>query len=73
MARDISARKLVEKTLRASEEQIRTLFDEASDGIAFADADTGTILDCNDALFQEILVARSGKLILVEIEPAAWS
>jgi len=50
IARDISARKQIEKALRASEEKFRTLFDEASDGIALADADTGTILDCNPAL-----------------------
>ncbi len=50
IARDISARKHVEEALRASEERFHTLFDEASDGIALADSDTGAILDCNAAL-----------------------
>jgi diguanylate cyclase (GGDEF)-like protein/PAS domain S-box-containing protein len=39
-----------EKDLQASEVRFRTVFDEASDGIALADVDTGTILDCNATL-----------------------
>ena len=47
---DISECKQAEKTLRQSEEQYRTLFAQALDGICLADAKTGEILDCNQAL-----------------------
>jgi len=50
----ITERMQAEQALRASEERFRTLFDEASDGIALADAHTGTILDCNVALCRMI-------------------
>jgi len=50
IARDISAREQAKKALRATEERYHTLFDETSDGVAVADADTGTILECNAAL-----------------------
>jgi PAS domain S-box-containing protein len=42
--------KRAEKSLRESEEQYRTLFAEAMDGIGLVDAKTGVILDCNQAL-----------------------
>jgi len=51
---NITERMQAEQALRASEERFRTLFDEASDGIALADADTGTLLDCNVALCRMI-------------------
>ena len=38
------------KELQASEEKYRTLFEEALDGICLADAETGIIIDCNQAL-----------------------
>ncbi|MBN2577441.1 MAG: response regulator [Pirellulales bacterium] len=53
---DITERKQVENSLRQSEEQYRTLFAEAMDGICLADAKTGVILDCNQAL--AVLVGR---------------
>jgi len=46
----ITERMQTEQAMRASEKRFRTLFDEASDGIALSDADTGAILDCNTAL-----------------------
>ncbi len=46
----IAERMQTEQALHASEERYHALFDEAGDGIALADADTGTILDCNAAL-----------------------
>jgi len=46
----VTERMQAEQALRASEERFHTIFDEASDGIALADMDTGTILDCNAAL-----------------------
>jgi PAS domain S-box-containing protein len=48
--RDITERRRAEQALRGSEERYRKLFEEAMDGIALADADTGILLDCNQAL-----------------------
>jgi PAS domain S-box-containing protein len=45
-----STLKETEKSLRKSEDRYRTLFNEARDGIALADRETGKILDCNRAL-----------------------
>ncbi len=47
---DIAAHKQAEAALRVSEERLRKLFDEAIDGIAVADLETGLLLDCNQAL-----------------------
>jgi len=41
-------RKVVEEKLRESEEKYRRLFEEALDAIFVADAETGTLVDCND-------------------------
>jgi two-component system, cell cycle sensor histidine kinase and response regulator CckA len=49
---DISERKRGEGALRASEERRRKLFDEATEGIGLADAETGEILDCNQAFLR---------------------
>lgn len=46
----ITERMQTEQAMHASEERFRTLFDAAGDGIALADADTGTLLNCNAAL-----------------------
>jgi PAS domain S-box-containing protein len=48
--RDITERKRAQQALGESEEKYRKLFEEAVDGIALADADTGILLDCNEAL-----------------------
>jgi PAS domain S-box-containing protein len=48
--KDITERKHMEEELRANEERYRLLFEEARDGIALADADTGILLECNQAL-----------------------
>ncbi len=42
-----------EQALRASESRYRKLFEEATEGIVLADAETGEILDCNQA-FEEL-------------------
>ena len=43
-------RKRAEETLRDSEEKYRALFAAESDGIFIVDKETGTIIDCNDAI-----------------------
>jgi len=45
----ITERKEAEEALRASESRYRTLFDGSRDAIVLVDAQTGEILDCNDA------------------------
>ena len=48
-SRDITERKKMEQTLRDSEEKYRRLFNEAIDAIFVADAETGILVDCNQA------------------------
>jgi PAS domain S-box-containing protein len=48
--RDITERKKAEDVIRESEEKYRTLFEDAKDGIALADAETSLLVDCNQAL-----------------------
>lgn len=55
--RDVTERKQAEKRLMESEEKYRTLFNEAMDAIFVADAETGMILDCNQAAME--LVGRT--------------
>ncbi|MBP7651868.1 PAS domain S-box protein [Candidatus Dependentiae bacterium] len=47
---DITELKKTAAALFASEERYRLLFDNARDGIALAESDTGIIIDCNKAL-----------------------
>jgi PAS domain S-box-containing protein len=50
LGRDVTEQKRAEEALRESEEKYRRLFEQAMDGIALADAETGILLDCNQAL-----------------------
>lgn len=51
LARDISARKVAEAALRASEEQYRSMFNASIDGLALWSAE-GAIVDTNPALWR---------------------
>jgi PAS domain S-box-containing protein len=62
IGRDITERKRAEEALRESEEKYRRLFEQAMDGIALADAETGIMLDCNQAL--AALVGRNRKELI---------
>jgi PAS domain S-box-containing protein len=48
-SRDITERRKIERTLRASERKYRKLFEEAMDAIFVADIETGILIDCNRA------------------------
>jgi PAS domain S-box-containing protein len=48
-ARDISERRRAEGAVLESDGRFRRLFEEATEGIVLADAETGVILDCNRA------------------------
>jgi PAS domain S-box-containing protein len=47
---DITERKRAQEALRESEGRYKALFSEALDGICLADAETGKIIDCNEAM-----------------------
>ncbi len=47
---DITERQRAKEALRESEEKYRALFAAESDGIFVVDKETGTIIDCNDAI-----------------------
>jgi PAS domain S-box-containing protein len=49
IVRDITERKKIENSLRESEAKYRKQFDEALDAIFVADAETGILIDCNNA------------------------
>jgi two-component system, sporulation sensor kinase E len=59
---DVTERKRANEAMRESEERYRTLFENAQDGIALAEVDTGIIVDCNEALCR--MVERSKEELL---------
>ena len=52
ITRDITARKAAENALRESEESYKVLFDQSLVAKCIADAETGTILDCNRRMLE---------------------
>jgi PAS domain S-box-containing protein len=50
LEKEIAERTKAEEAFRTSERRFRVLFEEALDGICLADAKTGIIIDCNQAL-----------------------
>ncbi|MDP3001677.1 MAG: PAS domain S-box protein [Bacteroidales bacterium] len=67
--KDISERRQAEEALRESEEHYKILFNEALDGICLADAETGLIIDCNQAMLSLVgrerveLIGQSQKIL----------
>jgi len=59
---DITERKKAEEALKESEEKYRTQFEEALDAILLADAETGTIINCNRAA-SELIGREKSELI----------
>lgn len=56
---DITDRKAAEQALSESEARYRTLFEDAQDGIALADASTGVLVDCNRALCRMVQMEKT--------------
>lgn len=61
-SREITERRRIEQALKESEEKYRKLFDEALDAVFVADAETGTLVDCNKAATK--LIGRSKEEII---------
>jgi PAS domain S-box-containing protein len=57
--KDISEKRSAEEALRKSEENYRTIFNAVSDMIFLHDAETGTILDANEAAVRQLGYSRS--------------
>jgi len=57
VVRDITERKQAEEALQQSEEKYRTVFNDASDGIALIDTEMGVVEECNTQF--EIITGRS--------------
>lgn len=57
--RDITEQKRAEQALSKSEEKYRKLFEEATDAIFIADAETGILVDCNRAATELVGMEKS--------------
>ncbi len=64
--KDVTGRKRVEEALMESEERYRTLFEDAKDGIALADGETGRLIECNQALCR--MVERDKKELIGQVQ-----
>ena len=67
MFTDITEQKRSAEELRASERRYRTLFNQATEGIALADFDTGILVDCNQAFLNMTGYARADLVGMPEI------
>ncbi len=62
ISRDVSRRRETERMLQESEEKFRMAFEGASDAIFWADADSGTLINCNRAA-ERMLELPRGEII----------
>lgn len=75
IAMDLVSRRRAEQALRESDANYRRLFNDATEGIAIADADTGELLDVNDAFIQlikrtrENLIGSPQKSLHPDVDP----
>ena len=68
---DITERKLMEESLRESEERYRRIFEVESDALIVVDSDTGRILDTNAAALRVYGYNRDEFLLLTLVEVSA--
>ena len=73
VVRDIAERKRAESALRASEEQLESMFNSSTNGLAFTEAANGKILKVNDTWVRITGVSRSDALTKTPLELDMWT
>jgi len=73
VVRDIAERKRAESALRASEEQLESMFNSSTNGLAFTEAANGKILKVNDTWVRITGISRSDALTKTPLELDMWT